>query len=210
MGWLTSAMRSVGKVAKIPGVGMIPGLGQVASGIGLATSAYGAYKGIQGIVGGGGGGPALPALPGMPSGGGGSVPGPMGVFSNPSMGKRSIFRNDPNIIAGLKPWAISKGNLKVCYRAPKGFVIRYDEKGDAFGIPKNLAKQYLGWKAAPKPPISVRDWHSLKRAGNVIEKFKDIEKEAKKIANFHGGPSRRKPSAITMVEKGGKFVALKG
>jgi hypothetical protein len=176
----------------------VPLLGTAISAVGIGASLYAGAKALG--AGSGGSMPGLPALPG--DGKGGMVPTGQG------MGNRSIFRNDPNVIEQLKPWAIPIRDLRVVYRAPKGFVIRKDAKGDPYGIPKAMAKAYLGWKPAPKPPISVKDWKCLKRAGNVIDKFKTIEKEAIKIANF-SGPRRKSASAqkIVMVEKGGKFVS---
>jgi len=191
----------VGSVARSPIGGLakgIPGIGTALTAVGVGATLYGAMKG-----GSGGGGAGMPPLPAIGGSGGGGIP-----LANTQMGNRSIFRNDPNVIDQLKPWAISMRDLRQYFRAPKGFVIRKDSKGDPYGIPKSMAKQYLGWKAAPKPPISIRDWHSLKRAGHVIDKFKAIEKEAQKIANFHAprrAPTKR--NEIIMVDKGGKFVS---
>lgn len=190
---------TVGKVGLKVGMGMLGG-GPIGTAIALGTAGYGAYKAFGG---GSSSGPGLPTLPGNAGG------GDAGAMMNPNMGNRSIFRNDPNIAAQLQNFAIPMRDLRVCYRAPRGYVIRHDEKGDPYALPKSIARKFAGWKPAHKPPISVGDWHSLKRAGNVIDKFKDIEKEAKKIANFHA-PRQTKSKQITMVEKGGKFVAIKG
>lgn len=110
--------------------------------------------------GGGGGLPALPGLPGLPSA--------------PGMGDRSIFRNDPNVVEALKPYAISAHNLKTYYRAPKGFVIVHDQNGDPYGLPKKVAQWAGLWKPGHKPPISVGDYQALKKADRTVRKFRKI------------------------------------
>jgi len=171
---------------KIPGVGLIPGVGTALSVVGAASSAYGIARSLTS-----GGGPSLPALP---SSGGAAAAG-AGALMNPLMGQRSIFRNDPNVVEALKPYAISMHNLKQYYRAPKGFVVMRDQVGDAYGIPKNLAKTYLGWKPAKKPLLSVRDTNAIRHAGVAIKKLQNAEKMAKKIANWHS-PRPRKTNII--------------
>lgn len=175
--------RGVGKavmtVARSPGVKMVPGLGTAAT---VLTGAS-----ALGLLGGGGGGggnmPALPGLPGMPN--------------MPSVaGDRSIFRNDPNTIAAIKPYAISKANLKEYHRAPKGFVIVFDEKGDPMGVPKALAKLFFGWKPAKKPLLSIRDTNAIRHAGRAIKKLQNAERMAKRIANWKS-PTRSKQIFVT-------------
>jgi len=102
----------------------------------------------------------------------------------------------------MKPAAISKGNLRQFYRAPKGYVIRFDAAGDPYGIPKQLARQYLGWKPAKKPLLSIRDTSALKRAGVAIKKLQNAEKMARKIANWKT-PARREK--VTVVQQPGPF-----
>lgn len=111
--------------------------------------------------------PALPAAGGLPA-----LPG----AGAPSIvGDRGWFQNDPNIVAALQPFAISKTNLRVGYRSPiKGYVIRYDSAGDPYAIPKSLARAYLGWKPSKKPPISVGDWEAVKRADRTVKKVRKI------------------------------------
>jgi len=159
-----SALRTV---TKIPGASnvlkAIPVVGTVAA---VGSAGYDIYKAATA----GGGLPALPGMPaGMPALPGTGVMGPA-----TKMGERGLFQNDPNIVAALQPWAISKTNLRQSFRAPKGFVIRYDSNGDAFGIPKPLAKAYLGWKPSKKPPISVGDWEAVKRADRTVKKVKKV------------------------------------
>jgi len=155
---------------------------KVIPGVGTALSVVGAASAVGGMLGiGGSSGGQLPQMPGMP-----------GLPSAPGMGDRSILRNDPNLPDMLKPYAISKANLRQYYRAPKGFVIRHDEKGDAYGIPKKLARAYLGWKPAKKPLISIRDTNAIRHAGTAIKKLQKAEKMAKKIANWHSPHARPK------------------
>jgi len=112
--------------------------------------------------------PTAAATSGLPT-----LPGTAG--SSPVVGQRGWFQNDPNIVAALQPFAISKANLRTSYRSPlKGFVIRYDSNGDAFAIPKALARKYLGWKPSKKPPISVGDWEAVKRADRTVKKVRKV------------------------------------
>jgi len=153
--------------------------------VGTGLSVLGAASSVYSMLGSGGSSPGqLPQMPGMP-----------GLPSAPGMGDRGIFSNDPNLPEMLKPYAISKGNLKQYYRAPKGFVIRHDAAGDAYGIPKKLAKAYLGWKPAKKPLLSIRDTNAIRHAGVAIKKLQKAEKMAKKIANWHS-PTHKAPRNI--------------
>lgn len=191
-------------LSKIPGVGMIPGVGNVLSAVGTAASVYSAVsagsKLLGGLTGGGGGGAggagsagSLPALPGM---------GMMPTTSSIAPGSRSIFRNDPNVIEALKQFAIPKAALKAYYRAPKGFIVKYDQVGDPYGLPKNVAKAYHMWKPAKKPLLSVRDTNAIRHAGRAIKKLQHAEKMAKHIANWHSGP-RKAPRTNIIIEKKG-------
>lgn len=158
-------------VSRIPGAKLLPGVALAASAVDIGSSVFGGGGG-----GGGGGLPALPSPSGMASFGSSravALPGSAGSSSLPGM--RSIFRDDPNIIKALQPWAIPQYKLKTYHRAPlKGFVIRYDEKGDPYAIPKFLAVKYLGYKSAKKPPISVGDWEAVKKADRVTKKVKKM------------------------------------
>jgi len=148
-------------------------------------------------------GSAGPAMPAMPGGFAGPAGNPM---ANPLMGDRGWFQNDPNVQDWMKPMAISKTNLKVCYRAPKGFVIRYDEVGDPYGIPKEIARKFLGWKPAKKPLLSIRDTNAIRHAGRAIKKLQGAEKMAKKIANWKS-PPRRQNIIVTGRTVGRKAIA---
>lgn len=176
-------------VTRSPILKAIPGVGTALTVAGAAGSLVGAGANL---LGGGAGAPQMPALPPMPG-----FPAGRGVVGpSPLAGDRGWFQNDPNVPDWMKPAAISKTNLKVCYRAPKGYVIRYDAVGDPYGIPRQLAKQYLGWKPAKKPLLSIRDTNAIRQAGRAIKKLQGAEKMAKKIANWKS-PSRPKYIQVT-------------
>lgn len=143
----------------------------------LKQTALGAamYAAGNAITSSGGGG-----MPALPSGGMPALPA--------TMGSRGIFSNDANVPAMLKEWTISKGDLKFYPRAPKGFVICYDEKGDPFAIPKKIAMMLKMWKPAKKPPISVGDWQAVKRADRTVKKMKSIFRTTTRVdKNISGG-----------------------
>lgn len=149
--------------------GMVPGLGTALT---VASVGMNVMGGIRGSGSGG-----MPPMPGMPS--------------MPGMGERKIFRNDANVPDALKPYVISRGDLKSYHRAPAGFVIRHDQNGDAFAVPKKIARDYFGWKPAKKPLLSIRDTNAIRRAGTVINKLKKFEKTVQKIANFRAPKTRQ-------------------
>ncbi|MEK6283953.1 MAG: hypothetical protein AABN95_26680 [Acidobacteriota bacterium] len=194
---------ALAKVGKIPGVGMIPGVGNVLSGVSTAAALYGGYKALTAGSGGGGGGGGMPpgmggmpALPGMQSRGQVMpMPGQTGGFGvprGPGGGMQMPWR-DPAIPEYLKQFALDDQFLRPYVRAPRGYVLVRDASGRPFAVLKSMAKAFKMWRPKPKPPISVRDWHHLKGAGRVVDKLKDMEKTAKKIANFHA-PRAAKPT----------------
>lgn len=186
---------AVMNVARSPVAKLIPGAGTAISVLGAASAA----SSMLGVTGGNSRMPALPSMPGFPMGRG---------FAGPSTlaGQRGIFSNDPNVPDWMKPAVISKGNLKTFYRAPKGYVIRLDEKGDPCGVPRQLARQYLGWKPAKKPLLSIRDTNAIRQAGRAIKKLQGAEKMAKKIANWKS-PTRSKQIFVTGGVVGKKRLA---
>lgn len=194
---------ALAKVGKIPGVGMIPGVGNVLSAVGTAGALYGGYKALTG----GGGGQAmppgalagLPALPGMQTRGQVvPMPGQTGGFGIPRGpgGGMQLPWKDPAIPEYLKQFSLDDQFLRPYVRAPRGYVMVRDASGRPFAVLKSMAKAFKLWRPKPKPPISVRDWHHLKGAGRVVDKLKDMEKTAKKIANFHA------PRAVAAKKKG--------
>lgn len=167
------------KVGRIPGVGMIPGVGNVLAAAGAASAVYGAAKAFSKPSGSG-----LPALPGM--GGGMIQPGQTGGFGIPRGpgGAMQLPWKDPGIPEYLKQFALDDSFLRTGVRAPRGYVVIRDGSGRPFAVLKTVAKAFKLWKAKAKPPISVRDWHHLQGAGKVVNKLQDMEKIAKKIANW--------------------------
>lgn len=188
MGWLTSLVKTGSRLVK-PAISVA----KTVPGIGTAATVLGAAGAVVPFLG-NSKAPALPALPGMPA-----MPS--------TVGRRGIFQNDPNIAAQMQGFAISKANLKVCYRAPKGFVVLRDEKGDPYGFPKEFAKQMGLWRPSRKPPISAGDWHSLQRANKVVNKLKTMEKMARKVANFGSRPRQQKQ--IIIEQPGRRVVGRK-
>lgn len=151
---------AVGAVSRVPVLGSalraIPVVGTALSVGSIASDLMGSR------------GSNLPALPGMPA-----MPG---TANAPAIvGKRGVFRNDANVPDAIKPWTISKGDLRVQFRSPvKGYVIRHDQNGDPYAVPKQIARQYLGWRPSKKPPISVGDWQAVQRADRVTKKVRKI------------------------------------
>jgi hypothetical protein len=165
------ALKGVSAVGKVPFVGnllkAVPIVGTAISAASLASDAYQAFGGSSSSSDG------LPALAARTSGGLPALPGSPG--SSPIVGKRGVFRNDANVPDALKSFVISKPDLRQYYRAPmKGYVIRHDSAGDPYALPKKLAKAYMGYKAAKKPPISVGEYESLKKAHRTIKKVRKI------------------------------------
>lgn len=187
MGLLSSAIKLASKaggavaaagraVNKIPLIKAVPGIGTAATLIGGVATA-------SSLLGGGTRSPGLPQLPG-----GAGLPALPGGGAPAIVGDRGIFQNDPNIVAALQPFAISKTNLRQSYRSPiKGYVIRYDSAGDPFAIPKQMARAYLGWKPSKKPPISVGDWEAVKRADRTIKKVRKITATMTRVDNATRG-----------------------
>jgi len=200
MSWLRKLGRGLAKVAapvaaagrvasRVPGARAIPVVG---TGIAALSAIDMGSRALSALSGGGSSG-----LPALPSGGGlPALPGT--AMADPRVGMRSIFRDDPNIVAALQPFAIPARELRTYHRAPiKGFVIRYDSAGDPYAIPKTLARKYLGWKPSKKPPISVGEWESIKRADRASKKVKKAMTPVARVdKNIRGGkvvvPKRKK------------------
>jgi len=181
----------------------------VIPGASLAYTAYDIGKEFLPSGGGGGAGPGLPALPA------GGIPGlpsmaRMAAAPPSTMGDRSIFRNDPNTIEALKPYAISMHNLSTYYRAPKGFVVVRDQNGDPMGIPKVMARQMGLWRPSAKPPISATDWRHFKRAAAVSKKLNKIHAQAQKHLTKRSSSRRSIPANYTIVESGPGGVKVGG
>jgi len=126
------------------------------------------------------GGNQLPALPGT---GGALMPsqfakvGTLPFWRGPGGGLQLPW-NDPRVPEFLKQFSLDDAYLKPYYRAPKGYVVLRDADGKAFACMKAIAKQFGLWKQKPKPPISIRDWHSYQRAKRVEKKLVKIARGA--------------------------------
>jgi hypothetical protein len=170
---------------------LIPGGGIVSTGLkalGYGATALTAYQGVRALTGGDGGA----------TGGGASAP------MIATMGKRSIFRDDPNVHEHLKQYAISERFLKTFYRAPKGAIILRDEVGKPYGLPKNVAKMYGMWKPAKKPPISVTAWTAFQHSKHVMKQLASIHKEGQKFAHFASmGKRRAVPTSYQVINESG-------
>lgn len=182
-GALATAGRAVNKIPLIKAVPVLGTAASVVGGIATASS----------LLGGGQRSPGLPQLPG-----GAGLPALPGAGAPPIVGDRGIFQNDPNIIAALQPFAISKTNLRQYYRSPlKGYVIRRDSVGDPYAIPKSMARAYLGWKPSKKPIISVGDWQAVQRADRTVKKMRKVFRTMARVdKSISGGkvviPGKRK------------------
>lgn len=198
--FLSRQLRRAGKLArvatKIPG---ISSLARAIPGVGLAMGAFEIGSLAMGAVRGSGGSSSL----GMPAlGGGMALPGAPG--SPDKMGKRSIFRDDPNVPDYLKQYAIDDRFLKTFHRAPKGFVVLRDSAGDVYALPKKIAQQHGQWKPAKKPPISVRDWSAMQRVKHTMKKLRMIETTGRQLARLAAPRGSGKNIGTTnyIVEKG--------
>lgn len=164
-----SAAKGVSSIEKVPFLGKalsaVPLVGTALTAASLATDAYQAF----------GSSSSSTSLPTAARTSGGLPPLPGSAGSSPIVGKRGVFRNDANVPDQLKGFVISKPDLRQYYRSPlKGYVIRHDSAGDAYAIPKKLAIAYLGYKPKKKPPISIGEWHALKKAHRTIKKVRKI------------------------------------
>lgn len=179
-GGLAKLVKPLAKVASNPLLskvgGMIPGVGTVIGAVGTAATVYGAVNSMRGGSSSApsGGLPPLPA-PGTTSGPGVLPRGPGGALQMPW--------NDPNAGAA-KPWALDDAYLKPMFRAPKGYVVMWDGGRRGVGRPFPVLKSAAmklhyadGSKVYhhhAKPPISVGDYHALKRAHKTIKKVHKI------------------------------------
>jgi hypothetical protein len=197
MSIFSKVARVVGKSLK--SVSKVPGVKTVARAVPFVGTAMAVYEGAQlvndltgGALTGGSGGSApasaanLPMLPG-------SAAVPMGTTSGPGLlprgpgGSLQMPWNDPNIPEYLKQFSIDDGYLRTAVRAPRGYVVLRDNEGRPFGVNKKIAQALRVWKPKKKPPISVTDWESLKRANRTVKKLKRVVKMSKVVSM----PSRR-------------------
>jgi len=170
---------------------MIPGVSHVSTGIGL-------FRGASDLFGSGSAPPdALPALPsGSASFFGGSGFN-MGGDRNPGMiprgpgGRMAMPFTNPNIPKQYEPFTIDDQFLRLSMRAPKGFVVVRLPGVKPFPMMRDMAIKFNLWKPAKKPPISVTDWESLKRADRVVKKLKLVVKKGQAVSNWSPGGKRK-------------------
>lgn len=183
----------VKSATKIPGIGMIPLLGNVASAVNLASSGMDIYHAMTGGGSGGSGGAGLPAVPGglpalpmaaststtqmpMPMPGGGSSMKTVHLSPMMPTDKATI---DAWIAAGL---IIPFNALHTAYRAPKGFRVVH-VNGMTIAVRSDVARKMHLVAPSHKPPISVGEWHSLKRAQRTIKKVRKIHGLIKMVSD---------------------------
>jgi len=207
MGWLSGAMKMTKSVMKSPIGSMamkfgkaVPFLGTGLAAVDIGMSAMDMMKGS-----GGGGSAGLPALPPAPGFGGNSMRGPGGALQMPGFGASTS--------AGGGAHTLDDRYLKICYRAPRGYVVMWDGGAHGVGKPFAVLKRDAKNMRYPngsrvfhthhKPPISVGDWHAFKRSHSVVKKLMKVEKEARHIAAFarRVGPHHHAP-AIAHHKKG--------
>jgi hypothetical protein len=204
-----SLAKLAGGIAKNPlvkmGAGLVPGLGTALSVADLGFSAYGALKGpsSSGPASGFGGG--LPALPGM----GG---GPMGVAASmpvPYQGNLKTVHTSamfPQDKASLDAWIaagllVPFNKLSVAHRAPRGYRVVH-VNGITMGVRSDVARKMHLVPPTHKPPISVGQWHALKKAGHTIKIMDKVEKEVRKIARHATkGHHRAHPANIIIARR---------
>lgn len=191
---IKKGFRSVKSVSKVPVLGKaVRAVPFVGGALALADAA----DDFQKLIGGGSKStpPVLPANIGF----GSTVPGiaRMSTIQRSSTGRTGISSKfsgpggrfqipgtGPTIPDFAKQFALDDSFLKTYFRAPKGYVVVKDGNGRPFPLLKTVARQLGLWKAAKKPPISVRDWESLKRGNKAVNKIKRVNKMAKNVANF--------------------------
>lgn len=169
------------------GASLIPGGGLVAKGLGLAASAatvYGGYKALTGGFGNSGIAGAMPTggLPALPGAAGVTqttttmpMPMPGGGTSLKTVHINPLFPQDK---ASLDSWIaagllVPFNQLHTAYRAPRGFRVCH-VNGTTMAVRNDIARKMHLVKPTHKPPISVGEYHSLKRAHRTIKKVHKI------------------------------------
>ncbi len=191
---LLGSVGSVAKMAtKIPGIGMIPLVGTALSAVSAGTSLYEAFgpKSSPGLMDpGAGGGGGLPALPGIASGfappaGGGHIGAPIttsALMPMPGGGSslKTVHVNPqfPQDKATLDSWIaagllVPFNQLHSAYRAPKGFRVVH-VNGVTMAVRSDVARRMKLVKPTHKPPISVGEWHALKKAHRTVKKVHKV------------------------------------
>jgi len=195
-------------LAVIPGGGLISKIGGFAGKItskaapfaGLGIGGWAAAKGLGAL------GITTAGAPALPSGGGGPLTVGPGTATSPTGGwgprgpgnKMQWPWQDPNVQAGLKPWALDDSFLKIMYRAPRGYVVVHDENGKPYPLQKWAAKKVGWWREPRKPPISAGEWHQYQTAIRVEKKLAKI---ARRALHRHGVRTSN-PRSVNIRESG--------
>lgn len=177
MGWLSSAVHAGAGLART--ATRIPGVSALAKSLPFVGTALAAYQVYSAVTSPSSSGPMPP-----PPGSGGDNSGP-GLLPRGPGGALQAPWNDPSPTASQKPHALDDSYLKKSYRAPHGYIVGYDPHGRPFALEREWAKKNPYYDAhgrmkkfhpAHKPPVSVGDYHALKRSHHTIKKFDKIFK----------------------------------
>ena len=189
--------KAVGLTSKIANVNKFAPLAALGAGGGIA--AWAAQKGLGAL------GIAASGAPALPGGGGPLMVGP-GTATSPTGGwgprgpgnKMQWPWQDPNVQAGLKPWALDDSFLKIMYRAPRGYVVVHDENGKPYPLQKWAAKKVGWWHEPRKPPITAGEWHQYQTAIKVEKRLARI---ARRALHRHGVRTSN-PRSVNIRESG--------
>ena len=177
------ALSLASSARKIPFVGAIPIVGNVISAAAGAATVYQGAKAL-GMFNTSAQGQSPGLLPPLP-GGAQIQPGQTGGFGLPRGpdGKVQMPWNDPSI-GNLKNVSLDDSYLRTYYKAPKGYIVMWDGGAHGVGSPFCVLKSaaaHLRYNNGAKvlhrhakPPISVGEYHSLKKAHKTVKKVQKI------------------------------------
>jgi hypothetical protein len=128
----------------------------------------------------------------MPGGGGGGGMA-MSAMTAPSGGGLKTVHTSPVVptdMATLQAWQqagliIPYAALGVAHRARKGYRVVH-VNGMTIGMRTDVARRLHLVAAHHKPPISVGEWHALKKSHSVIKKMAKVNKMVHALQR-HGG-----------------------
>jgi len=212
MGFFSRFTDVVGSVVS-GGFDVVAGLGRnpitsLIPGVSTAASLVGGTRAISNVFGGG----SDSRLPPPPMVGGGIIgearrfgggtsfanfdPNP-GILPRGPGGKLAIPFTNPDVPPHLVPFTLDDQFLRFTLRAPKGYIVARIPGIKPFPLRRDMAIKFNIWRPAKKPPISVTDWESLKRADKVIRKLKVVVKRGQTIANWTP-PTKSRPKLKTI------------
>lgn len=205
--WLRKLGRTVSKVAKLPGVNMLPGVSMAASALDVGLN-------LASVTSGGSRSPGLPQLPAFPSSARASSPAmsfgaPVPAAFATQAAARTGIAPPPltiDLINQMKAAGLLTGNAELLNykRSPrKDQVVVNWPGGGVVALNKRLARAWGMWKPAKKPPISVGEMSAVNKANSVVKKFTKLERSLKKVANFRAGKAK---SRNIIIEQSGRKV----